>query len=155
MGDGPLGLHSRVNPGQTITNLPAGIVTFLFTDIEGSTRLWERDPAAMRRAIERHNAILGQAIRDHRGHHFKTIGDAYQAAFFTPMDAVSAAVIAQQAIAREPWPDTGPIRVRMALHMGAAEPSPTRGLPRSQPESPGPADVRRAWRPGAALSGGA
>lgn len=61
--------------------LPAGIVTFLFTDIKGSTRLWERDRDAMWRALARHNTILGEAIRAHGGHHVKTVGDAFQAVF--------------------------------------------------------------------------
>ena len=102
--------------------LPSGTVTFLFTDIEGSTRLWERDATAMWRTIARHNAILGEAIRRHDGHHFKTIGDAYQAAFADPAAAVAAAVDAQRALAAEAWPETGIIRVRMALHQGAAQP---------------------------------
>ncbi|MFN8592073.1 MAG: tetratricopeptide repeat protein [Thermomicrobiales bacterium] len=102
--------------------LPSGTVTFLFTDIEGSTRLWERDATAMWRTIARHNAILGEAIRRHDGHHFKTIGDAYQAAFADPAAAVAAAVDAQRALAAEAWPETGIIRVRMALHQGAARP---------------------------------
>ena len=72
--------------------LPAGIVTFLFTDIEGSTRLWERDRAAMTRAARRHDAILDAAITNHHGVLFKHVGDAVQAAFSTPLDAVSAAV---------------------------------------------------------------
>ena len=57
------------------------MVAFLFTDIEGSTRLWERDATTMWSALERHNAILGDAFRAHGGYHFKTIGDAFQAAF--------------------------------------------------------------------------
>ncbi len=100
------------------------MVTFLFTDIEGSTRLWERDSAAMWRAIARHNAILDEAIRANGGHHFKTIGDAYQAAFPDPVSAVAACVTAQQNLAAEAWPETGPLRVRMALHLGQAEPTP-------------------------------
>jgi predicted ATPase/class 3 adenylate cyclase len=104
--------------------LPSGIVTFVFTDIEGSTRLWERDTAAMWTALERHNAILGEAIRAHGGHHFKTIGDAFQAAFIDPIEAVAACVDAQRALDAEPWPETGPVRVRMALHRGPAEPLP-------------------------------
>jgi predicted ATPase/class 3 adenylate cyclase len=104
--------------------LPAGIVTFLFTDIEGSTRLWERDTAAMWAALERHNAILGEAIRAHGGYHFKTIGDAFQAAFADPVEAVAACVDAQRTLDAETWPETGPVRVRMALHRGPAEPLP-------------------------------
>jgi predicted ATPase/class 3 adenylate cyclase len=106
------------------TARPTGNVTFLFTDIEGSTRLWERDAAVMSRALARHNAILAEAIRAHGGHHFKTIGDAFQAAFADPAAAVAAAVEAQYALAAEPWPETGPLRVRTALHCGVAEPTP-------------------------------
>ena len=75
--------------------------------------------------LERHNAILGDAIRAHGGYHFKTIGDAFQAAFADPAAAVAACVDAQRALDAEPWPETGPIRVRMALHRGPAEPLPT------------------------------
>jgi class 3 adenylate cyclase len=116
-----------VLPSTPITPLkpPAGMVTFLFTDIEGSTRLWERDATTMWAALERHNAILGDAIRAHGGYHFKTIGDAFQAAFADPAAAVAASVAAQRALDAEPWPETGPIRVRMALHRGPAEPAPT------------------------------
>ena len=103
-------------------HLPSGTVAFLFTDIEGSTRLWERDAAAMWRTVHRHNAILGTAIADHGGHHFKTIGDAYQAAFPDVPSAVAAVAAAQRALAAEPWPETGPIRVRMAVHAGEATP---------------------------------
>ena len=102
---------------------PRGTVAFLFTDIEGSTRLWERDPAAMRRALERHNAILGAAIAAHGGLHFKTIGDAFQAAFPDASSAVAAVVEAQRALAAEPWAETGPLRVRMAIHVGEATPT--------------------------------
>ena len=105
-----------------MAELPSGDVTFLFTDVEGSTRLWERDPAAMWAAIARHNAILGEAIASHGGHHFKTIGDAFQAAFHDPLSGVRAVAAVQWALDAEPWPETGPIRVRMALHCGEAAP---------------------------------
>ena len=106
-----------------MADLPSGVVTFLFTDIEGSTRLWERDHDAMWAATARHNAILSAQIAEHRGHHFKTIGDAYLAAFADPADAVAAAVASQRALAAEAWDETGPIRVRMAIHMGDATPA--------------------------------
>jgi predicted ATPase/class 3 adenylate cyclase len=105
-----------------MANRPRGTVAFLFTDIEGSTRLWERDAAAMERALARHNEILDAAITAQGGVHFKTIGDAFQAAFRDPGAALAAAVDAQRALAAEPWPETGPIRVRMGLHVGEAEP---------------------------------
>jgi class 3 adenylate cyclase len=106
-----------------MADLPSGTVTFLFTDIEGSTALWERDSAAMQRAVERHLAILRDAIAAHDGVLFKTIGDAVQAAFGTASQALAAAIVAQAALQAEPWPDPpGPLRVRMALHAGVAEP---------------------------------
>lgn len=108
---------------MTSEPFPQGIVTFLVTDIEGSTRLWERDTDVMWRAVERHNTLLSEAIATHHGHHFKTIGDAYQAAFANPAQAITAVVAAQRALVAEPWPETGPIRVRMALHLGDATPT--------------------------------
>ncbi|HMA36178.1 MAG TPA: tetratricopeptide repeat protein [Chloroflexia bacterium] len=100
---------------------PSGTVTFLFTDIEGSTRLWEEYPAAMRGALARHDRLVRQAIEAHGGYVFKTIGDAFCAAFAQAHPAVLAAVAAQQALAGEPWGETGPLRARMALHSGVAE----------------------------------
>jgi predicted ATPase/class 3 adenylate cyclase len=102
---------------------PDGTVTFLFTDIEGSTALWERDPEAMQRAVDRQLALLDEAIAVAGGVHFKTIGDAIQAAFYTGPAALEAAVAAQRALLAEPWPEEiGPLRVRMALHTGTARP---------------------------------
>ena len=103
-------------------DLPSGTVTFLFTDIEGSTALWERDRQAMATAVERHIALLDAAIQAHGGIHFKTVGDAVQAAFPTAPDAVIAAVDAQRALVAEEWGDLGSLRVRMALHAGEAAP---------------------------------
>src|SRR5437773_6529668 len=79
-------------------DLPSGTITFLFTDIEGSTRLWEEDPEGMRLALARHDALLRAAIEANGGHVFKTIGDAFCAAFATPSDALAAAVAAQMAL---------------------------------------------------------
>src|SRR5215212_1009707 len=103
-----------------MSDLPSGTVTFLFTDIEGSTALWEQDQAAMRLAVDRHLELLDAAIADHGGHRYQIVGDAVQAAFATAHDALAAAVEAQQAIANEPWSLPAPIRVRMALHAGEA-----------------------------------
>jgi TolB-like protein len=103
------------------TSLPTGTVTLLFSDIEGSTRLWETQQPAMRAALTRHDALLRSAIRSHRGHVFKTMGDAFCAAFHTAPDALGAALEAQRALHAEPWPDGARLRVRMALHSGAAE----------------------------------
>src|SRR5215217_4800414 len=102
---------------------PRGTVTFLFTDIVGSTALWERDRQAMAIAVDRHLALLDEAIAAHDGVHFKTVGDAVQAAFHTASAALAAAIAGQQAILAEPWPEKiGSLRVRMALHVAAAEP---------------------------------
>ena len=102
-------------------NLPAGTVTFLFTDIEGSTKLWEVQPEAMQIALARHDALLRDAIETHNGYVFKTVGDAFCAAFTTAPDALRAALAAQLALTGEPWPEQTPIKVRMALHTGAVE----------------------------------
>ena len=101
--------------------LPSGTITFLFTDIEGSTRLWETFPDAMQSALARHDALLRQAIEAHHGVVFKTVGDAFCAAFATAPDALSAALAAQCALHSEPWPADLSLRVRMTLHTGAAE----------------------------------
>jgi predicted ATPase/class 3 adenylate cyclase len=102
-------------------SLPSGTVTFLFTDIESSTRLWEQHPEAMRAALARHDVLLRQAITRGGGHIFKTIGDQFCAVFATAPAAVAAALEAQQALRAEDWEETGPLRVRMALHSGTAE----------------------------------
>ena len=102
-------------------NLPTGTVTFLFTDIEGSTRLWEQHPEGMRLALARHDTLLRQAIEANEGIVFKTIGDAFCAAFATAPNALSAALAAQCALHTEPWTEGLVLRVRMALHTGAAE----------------------------------
>jgi len=99
---------------------PSGTVTFLFTDIEGSTRLWEAAPDAMRAALERHDRLLRRAIDAHRGHIFATGGDGFAAAFARAGDALDAAIDAQAALAAEPWPADIAIRVRMAVHTGEA-----------------------------------
>jgi predicted ATPase/class 3 adenylate cyclase len=106
-----------------MVDLPRGTVTFLFTDIEGSTALWERDREAMAVAVERHIALLDAAIHAYGGVHFKTVGDAVQAAFPTAAEGLAAAVAAQRALTSEPWPATiDPLRARIALHAGAATP---------------------------------
>ena len=96
-------------------------MTFLFTDIEGSTRLWERDAATMQAALARHDEILRSAIEANDGYVFKTIGDAFCAAFPTAPEALEAALEAQRRLVEEQWDESSPLRVRMALHVGAAE----------------------------------
>lgn len=96
-------------------------MTFLFTDIEGSTRLWEMFPAAMTSALARHDAILREQIVFHGGLVFKTVGDAFCAAFSDPQQAVATSVAIQRGLNQEIWGETGSLRVRIALHCG--EPS--------------------------------
>src|SRR5215208_3863731 len=104
-------------------DLPTGTVTFLFTDIEGSTALWDRDRTAMAQAVERHLTLLRDEIESHGGVLFETVGDAVQATFPVAPGALAAAITAQQVLSTEPWPDPpGPLLVRMALHTGQAEP---------------------------------
>ncbi|HEX2281849.1 MAG TPA: tetratricopeptide repeat protein [Thermomicrobiales bacterium] len=102
--------------------LPGGTVAFLFTDIEGSTALWERNRPVMAAAVERHFTLLSEAIAAQAGVIFKTIGDAAQAAFPTVPHAIAAATAAQIALRREDWGELGPLRVRMAIHAGEAMP---------------------------------
>jgi predicted ATPase/class 3 adenylate cyclase len=100
---------------------PTGTVTFLFTDIEGSTKLWEDDAPAMRVALARHDDVLRSAMGEHGGYVFKTVGDAFCVTFTTAPDALEAALEAQRRLLSSEWKQTGPLRVRMALHTGAAE----------------------------------
>ncbi len=106
-------------------NLPGGTFTFLFTDIEGSTRLWEKFPEAMKLALARHDTILREAIEARNGQVFKTVGDAFCAVFTSAPQAILAALIAQrmlQAEARRGDAEDGPIiKVRMGLHTGEVE----------------------------------
>jgi predicted ATPase/class 3 adenylate cyclase/DNA-binding CsgD family transcriptional regulator len=105
-----------------MADLPTGTVTFLFTDIEGSTTRWEQHREQMQAALARHDAILREAVETHGGVVFKTVGDAFYAVFTTAPAALQAALAAQHALQQEPWPEAlGSVRVRMALHSGAAE----------------------------------
>src|SRR5687768_403761 len=97
---------------------PTGTVTFLFTDLQGSTKMWERHPDAMRVALARHDALLRDAIMTNNGYVFKTIGDAFCAAFANSADALKAAAAAQRGLAEESWGETGSLCARMALHTG-------------------------------------
>ena len=80
---------------------PTGIVTFLFTDIEGSSKMWERNPQAMHRALARHDQILRDAVEERGGYVFKTVGDAFCCAFSTATDALEATLKAQRALFTE------------------------------------------------------
>ena len=104
-----------------MVDLPSGTVTFLFTDLEGSTRQWEDHPDAMHDALARHDEILREAIESHAGHVVKTTGDGFHAAFATAHDAIGAAVFGELALASEQWGEPGPLRVRMGVHTGEAQ----------------------------------
>ena len=106
--------------GQS-AGIPSGVVTLLFTDIVGSTRLWEAEPAEMAPALRRHDDLIRTAIEDAGGYVFKTVGDAFCAAFWTAEAAVAAAVAGQLALGAQAWPTSRPLRVRMGLHTGACE----------------------------------
>jgi len=101
--------------------VPTGTVTFLFTDIEGSTKRWETHGDHMRAAVESHDALLRGIFEGHHGYVFKTVGDAFCVAFASPADAVTGALDAQRALAKEDHSTVGGIRVRMGLHTGSAD----------------------------------
>jgi class 3 adenylate cyclase/DNA-binding CsgD family transcriptional regulator len=103
-------------------DLPAGTVTFLFTDLVGSTRLVDQHGQAAVAAINHANVCLGGIFGAHRGFVFKTVGDNIHAAFPRASDAVLAAVLGQRALANEDWGQLGEIQVRMGLHTGDADP---------------------------------
>jgi predicted ATPase/class 3 adenylate cyclase len=97
------------------------VPAFLFTDIEGSTSRWERDPTAMQAALRRHDVAVRTAVEARGGDVFKALGDAFCVAFDSVTDAISAAVAAQRAVLEEHWDDIGGLAVRMAVHSGEAE----------------------------------
>lgn len=103
-------------------SLAAGDITFLFTDIEGSTALWEQHPGSMRDALHSHDTLLRTIIEGQGGHVFKSLGDAFFAAFASAPDAVRAALDAQRALAAQEWGLPSRLKVRMALSTGEAQP---------------------------------
>jgi predicted ATPase/class 3 adenylate cyclase len=120
----PLFVEAGVTGAEEQTfALPTGTVTFLLSDVEGSTRRWEEAPKAMAVAIPRHYELLDDAIVGHGG--VRPVeqgeGDSVVGAFSRASDAVAAAVSAQQAFASEPWPEGAELRVRMAVHTGEAQ----------------------------------
>jgi predicted ATPase/class 3 adenylate cyclase len=100
---------------------PTGTVTFLFTDIEGSTQRWERDVEAMSAALARHDALMREAIESNGGFVFKVMGDAFCAAFARTRDAVAAATCAQRALLAADFSGVDGMLVRMAVHSGYAD----------------------------------
>src|SRR5438309_4940115 len=107
---------------KVIDSMPSlsGTVTFLFTDIEGSTKLWEAQPETMRVALARHDALLRRYIGTNQGQAFRTADDAFCAVFASATDAVGAAFAAQPALHAERWPEHVAIRARMSVHTGAS-----------------------------------
>jgi predicted ATPase/class 3 adenylate cyclase len=103
-----------------IAQRPTGTVTFLFSDIEGSTERWERYRDAMAAAIARHDALLRSMLEQHGAYVFKTVGDAFYAAFARPEEAIAAALDVQRALADQDFSAVGGLRVRMAVHTGSA-----------------------------------
>ena len=126
-GPGQVGTSHSVGPNDLPathgidTGIPTGTVTLMFTDIQGSTRLWDQHPSAMAEALERHDALIRSAIESSGGYVFKTVGDAFHGAFASALAAVLAAGEAQRVLHAESWPDEVTIRVRMALHTGECE----------------------------------
>src|SRR6478672_3806116 len=100
-------------------SLPTGTITFLFTDIEGSTTLWEHHADAMRSALVRHDTLIRSVITANNGHIFKPMGDAFCVAFADPVDALVATIDTQKSLYSVEWgEEIGLLRVRMALHTG-------------------------------------
>jgi len=107
--------------GEDLSNPKTHLATFLFTDIEGSTKLWENTPEKMKVGLQRHHAILQEAISSNGGEVFQIVGDAFCAVFPNASSAISAALTAQRALHQEKWAIPSPIRVRMGIHTGTAE----------------------------------
>src|SRR5215510_8858071 len=101
------------------TNLPTGTVTFLFTDIEGSTKLAQEHREDLSALLARHQEILKQAVETHEGHIFQVVGDSFSAAFDNATNALKATVEAQRLLHKENWAPA-PIKVRMGIHTGSA-----------------------------------
>ena len=113
----PRGVHVSGQP------LPVGTITFLLTDVERSTALWEQAPEAMRLALSRHDALFEAVVHDHGGTHIRPRGegDSRFAVFTGAVDAVATALAIQRAFAAEPWPTPWPLRVRIGVHTGEAQ----------------------------------
>ncbi|NNL48178.1 MAG: adenylate/guanylate cyclase domain-containing protein, partial [Acidimicrobiia bacterium] len=103
------------------TDLPAGTVTFFFSDIEGSTQLVQRLGPDYRQVLERHGSIVREGLSRYGGIEIGTEGDSFFAVFESAPAAVEATIWVQRALAEEPWPDMGAVRVRIGLHTGTAE----------------------------------
>src|SRR5450755_2658066 len=114
-------MSPKVNASSPAPTRPTGTVTLLFSDVEGSTERWERDRDAMSVALARHDALVRAAIETRGGYIFKTMGDAFCAAFATAPNAIAAALDAQRALVVEDFSGVDGMRVRMAVHTGDAD----------------------------------
>jgi predicted ATPase/class 3 adenylate cyclase/DNA-binding SARP family transcriptional activator len=119
--EGLLGAATAWASARRSAPLPSGTVTLLFSDVEGSTRLWENHPDEMQGALARHDELLRSSIVESGGHVFKTVGDAFCAVFASPERALAAAVAAQRELGRERWPEKTVLQVRMGLHSGVCQ----------------------------------
>ena len=113
------GTATAVLDAPPAATMPSGTVTFLFTDIEGSTRLWDRSTAAMQAALARHDALMRQRIARARRPRVQDRRRCLLRRVPERADALAAALAAQHALHAEPWPEAATLRVRMALHTGA------------------------------------
>ncbi|MGH8983029.1 MAG: BTAD domain-containing putative transcriptional regulator [Acidimicrobiia bacterium] len=115
-------MPSRPAPTSTVESLPEGVVTFLLTDVEGSTSLWDEDPEAMSRAIARHEELIADTVEAHRGRIVKSRGegDSTLSVFRRASDAATAAVALQRGLLTEQWPGGLHLATRVALHSGEA-----------------------------------
>lgn len=104
-----------------MNKIPTGTITFLFSDIEGSTQRWEKDRESMQSAFNRQEEIMRAAMENHGGYVYKMIGDAFQVAFSSAPAALAAALEAQRGVQNESWEGPGPIKLRMAIHTGETE----------------------------------
>ena len=96
--------------------------TFLFTDLEGSTQLWQQHPEAMKGVLARHDELLRAAVESFNGQVVKTTGDGLHAVFASGLEGMNASLKAQHNLLDEEWGDIGPLKVRMGLHFGEAQP---------------------------------
>ena len=96
----------------------AKTLIILFTDLEGSTRLWQQYPLAMQTALEQHDKIIRTAIESANGRIVKSTGDGFYAVFESALEGLNACIAAQKRLVEESWPETGPLHVRMGLHAG-------------------------------------
>ena len=110
-----------VSVSRSVASIPTGTVTFGFSDVEGSARLWGKDPHRAGSAIARHDDLIRSVAVDHGGYVFVSGGDSFGVAFHRASDAVAWAGATQAAISSEPWPEGVEIRVRIGIHTGEVE----------------------------------